>query len=187
MHSDAGARERIVSAALGCFARKGFAGTSLADIEEAAGFSVGAGSTYRYFPSKQAILEAAVAEALRRADELSAAEPGSIEEAGRLALGSMDAIEDLTRIVLRDLDRFPGLLMPVVDRLLEGPIRAVGARMATAAPGLDGDAMATVLIGALVNFKVIEAIGGKRPGAVEEERLLAAWTHLYRLALEHPA
>ncbi|MEO1059661.1 MAG: TetR family transcriptional regulator, partial [Actinomycetota bacterium] len=36
-----------MSAALRCFALKGFAGTSLADIEEAAGFSVGAGSTYR--------------------------------------------------------------------------------------------------------------------------------------------
>jgi AcrR family transcriptional regulator len=180
-------RSRVVAAALRCFARRGFAGTSLAHIESEAGLSPGAGSTYRYFPSKQAMLETAVADALVSADELVVSEPRSIEEAGRLSLTSMDQLRDLTRIVLRDLDQFPDLLMPVVDRLLEGPIRTVAARMSASAPGIDGDAMATLLIGALVNVKVIEALGGNRPGAVDEARLLAAWTHLYRLALENPA
>jgi AcrR family transcriptional regulator len=184
--TDTDAQSRIVAAALRCFSRKGFAGTSLADIETEAGFSVGAGSTYRYFASKQAMLEAAVTDALDRADALSIAAPRSLEEAGRIALAAMDDIQDLTRIVLRDLDRFPELLMPVVDRLIEGPIRAVAAQMEAAAPGVDGDAMATLLIGSLVNVKVVEALGGKRPGAVDEDRLLAAWTHLYRLALENP-
>ncbi len=179
-------RSRIVAAALRCFSRRGFAGTSLADIETEAGLSPGAGSTYRHFASKMAMLEAAVADALTRADELVVAEPQSLEEAGRLALESMDQLEDLTRIVLRDLDQFPDLLMPVVDRLLEGPIAAVASSLSAAAPEIDGDAMATLLIGALVNFKVIEAIAGKRPGAVDEHRLLAAWTHLYRLVLENP-
>ena len=184
--SEPDARTRITAAALRCFSRKGFAGTSLADIESEAGFSVGAGSTYRYFPSKQAMLEAAVCEALDRADELSTARPESLEEAGRLALASMGDIEDLTRIVLRDLGRFPDLLMPVIDRLLEGPVRVVGAQMVAAAPGIDGEAMATLLVGALVNVKVIEALGGQRPEAIDEDRLVAAWTHLYRLALDNP-
>ena len=51
----------------------------------------------------------------------------------------------------RDLDQFPDLLMPVVDRLLEGPIRTVATSLSAAAPDIDGDAMATVLIGSLVN------------------------------------
>jgi len=179
-------RSRIVVAALKCFSRRGFAGTSLADIESEAGLSPGAGSTYRHFASKLAMLEAAVDDALTRADELVVAQPQSLDEAGRLSLDSMDQLEDLTRIVLRDLDQFPDLLMPVVDRLLEGPIRTVATSLSAADPDIDGDAMATVLIGSLVNFKVIEAIAGKRPGAVDEDRLLAAWTHLYRLALENP-
>ena len=37
--------------------------------------------------------------------------------------------------------------MPVVDRLLEGPIRIVAAQLAEAAPGVDGEAMATLLVG----------------------------------------
>lgn len=60
-------------------------------------------------------------------------------------------------------------------------------RVSAAAPGIDGEAMAALLIGALVNVKVIEAIGAQRSGAVDQDRLLAAWTHLYRLALENPA
>lgn len=180
-------RSRILVSAMRCFSRRGFAGTSLADIESEAGLSVGAGSTYRYFASKQAMLEAAVADALIGADELAVVEPRSLEEAGRLALDSMDQIRDLTRIVLRDLDQFPGLLTPVLDRLLEGPVRAVASSMEMVAPGIDGEAMATLLVGALVNVKVIEAVGGTRPAAVDESRLLAAWSHLYQLALDNPA
>ncbi len=179
-------RSRIVAAALRCFSRRGFAGTSLADIELEAGLSPGAGSTYRHFPSKTAMLEAAVSNALERADRLVVTEPRSLEEAGRLSLESMDGLQELTRILFRDLDEFPDLLMPVIDRLLEGPVRTVAARMAAAAPDIDGQAMATLLIGALVNFKAIEAVAGKRPAAVDEDRLLAAWSHLYRLALENP-
>lgn len=175
--------DRIVAAALRCFARGGFAGTSLADIEAEAGLSVGAGSTYRYFRSKQAMLEAAVESALAGADDLARAEPSSLEDAARLALSSMDDLRDLTRIVLRDLDRFPELLVPVVDRLIDGPVREVAARMSAAAPGVDGEAMAALLVGGLVNAKVIEALGGRRPGAVEEERLVRAWAHLYELVL----
>lgn len=179
-------RSRVIAAALRCFARRGFSGTSLADIESEAGLSPGAGGTYRHFPSKQAMLEAAVAGVLARADEQLRPEPRTLEEAARLALAGMDELRDLTRIVLRDLDQFPDLLMPVVDRLIEGPIRTVATRMSGAAPGIDGDAMATLLIGGLVNFKVIEALGGKRPSSVDEDRLVEAWTRLYRLALENP-
>lgn len=92
----------------------------------------------------------------------------------------------LTRIVLRDLDEFPDLLAPVVDRLLEGPLRTVAGRLAAAAPGIDGEAVAAVLVGGLVNFKVIWAVAGRRPGAVDEDRLIRAWSHLCRLAVEHP-
>lgn len=176
----------MIAAALRCFARRGFAGTSLADIESEAGLSPGAGGTYRHFPSKQAMLEAAVEGVLARVDKQFTPEPRTLEDAARLALGGMDELRDLTRIVLRDLDHFPDLLLPVVDRLLEGPIRTVADRMSAVAPGIDGEAMATLLIGGLVNFKVIEVLGGRGPGAVDEDRLVAAWTRLYRLALENP-
>ena len=55
-----------------------------------------------------------------------------------------------------------------------------------AAPGVEGQAMATLLFGGLVNFKVIEAVAGVRPGAVDERRLVDARARLYRLVVENP-
>ena len=50
-------RERIKTAALKRFARHGFAATSIADIESAAGLAPRAGTFYRHFESKQALFE----------------------------------------------------------------------------------------------------------------------------------
>lgn len=182
--SEEPARRRVLAAALHCFARKGFAGTTIVDIEREAGLSPGAGGTYRHFSSKRAMLEAAVTEALARTDEELAPTPTSLADAARGALTRMDELRDLTKIVLRDLDRFPDLLGPVVDRLLDGPVRIVAERTADAMPDSDADAIAAILVGGLVNVKVIEAIAGHRPGAVTEDRLVDAWVRLYTLLLK---
>jgi TetR/AcrR family transcriptional repressor of uid operon len=55
-------RQRIIDAAVACFARAGFHGASMHEICAEAGMSPGA--LYRYFPSKVAII-AAIAEAER--------------------------------------------------------------------------------------------------------------------------
>lgn len=49
-------RDQILSAAMACFARKGFHQTSMQDVSEQAGISVGL--IYRYFPSKEAVITA---------------------------------------------------------------------------------------------------------------------------------
>jgi AcrR family transcriptional regulator len=50
-------RERIKDGALPLFAKQGFAGTSIAAIETAAGLAPRAGAFYRHFPSKEALFE----------------------------------------------------------------------------------------------------------------------------------
>jgi AcrR family transcriptional regulator len=50
-------RERIKAAALTLFAAEGYAGTSIAAIETAAGLAPRAGAFYRHFPGKQALFE----------------------------------------------------------------------------------------------------------------------------------
>lgn len=50
-------RTRIKEAALPLFAEQGFAGTSIAAIEKAAGLAPRAGAFYRHFPSKEALFE----------------------------------------------------------------------------------------------------------------------------------
>jgi len=62
-------RGRIESAALRCFAERGYAGTSMAGIAAAAGTAPG--NVYRYFPSKEALFDAVVPRQLAdRHDEL---------------------------------------------------------------------------------------------------------------------
>lgn len=50
-------RDRIKEAALPLFAQRGFAATSIAAIETAAGLAPRAGAFYRHFPSKEALFE----------------------------------------------------------------------------------------------------------------------------------
>ena len=53
-------RRRILDAAIRCFVQRGFHATSMQQLCSAAGMSPG--SVYRYFPSKEAIIEAISAE-----------------------------------------------------------------------------------------------------------------------------
>jgi AcrR family transcriptional regulator len=76
-------REQVLSAALRCFADQGFHATTMADVIRESGLS--AGSVYRYFPSKTALIQAgsegifsaargALAELLERPDPTSPAD-----------------------------------------------------------------------------------------------------------------
>lgn len=71
-HSDA-RRAQILDAATECFAREGFADTTMADLFAASGLS--AGAVYHYFPSKRALLDAVferhVAENQRENDQIA--------------------------------------------------------------------------------------------------------------------
>lgn len=48
-------REKIITAARSCFAKQGFAGTSMKDIQEASGFS--RGNLYHHFKTKEEIVQ----------------------------------------------------------------------------------------------------------------------------------
>jgi AcrR family transcriptional regulator len=102
-------RSRILHAAMRCFASKGYAATTMADIEAAAGFSPRAGGTYRHFDSKRAILESLIESVLEQSDDVLASVPTSLEGAARDGLAQLDRHRDLMQILFRDLDQFPEL------------------------------------------------------------------------------
>lgn len=176
-------KHRILRAALKCFAEKGFSATTITDIEVAAGLSPGAGGTYRHFPTKRAILEAAIDAELALNDDVLAPIPTSLEGAARDGLEQLDHQRDLARVLFRDLDKFPELQRRVVERLVQGPYRLVAERTAAVAPRIDAEAVAVIMVGALVNVKVIEAMVGATPGGVSEERLIATWARMYELMI----
>ena len=59
-----GSREKILMAARGCFAKQGFAGTSIKDIQDASGFS--RGNLYHHFKTKEEIIQIIIAQNLGR-------------------------------------------------------------------------------------------------------------------------
>ena len=59
-----GGREKILQAARMCFARQGFAGTSIKDIQEASGFS--RGNLYHHFKTKEEIVQIIITQNLGR-------------------------------------------------------------------------------------------------------------------------
>ena len=125
-------RDRVLAAAMDLFGRQGYGPTTVAQIERAAGLSVGAGGLYRHFRSKKAILveglrrhaEAgqgllAVLDGTASADELPPRE--RLLALGRAGLARLEQERDLNRLLVRDLAQFPELL----EQVREAEVRAV--------------------------------------------------------------
>ena len=77
-------RDRIKAAALPLFAEQGFAATSIAAIESAAGLAPRAGAFYRHFDSKEALFEELAAERITET-------PGEFDFEGLRAFGDTRA------------------------------------------------------------------------------------------------
>lgn len=63
---EAPTRERLVTEAMRLFGEQGYTGTSVAQIEAAAGLAPGSGALYHHFKSKEELLEAAIDRQLDR-------------------------------------------------------------------------------------------------------------------------
>jgi len=178
----ADARSRILSAAVECFAAQGYAATKIADIERAAGLSVGAGGTYRHFESKRAILEAVLELVLAAPDEEIAPPGDDVEAIAHEMLDYMRA--DLLRIYLRDLDEFPDQRRRINERTVETSYRVVAGKIAAANSSIDADAAAAVLLGSLINFRINEALIGPDANGVDRDRFVRTWGAIYRSILD---
>jgi TetR/AcrR family transcriptional regulator of autoinduction and epiphytic fitness len=108
-------REAITSAATELFLDRGYDGTSLARIAEAAGVSKS--TLFKQFPTKAALFEAIVTESWQRdADEGAARPQAGNLRSGLTAIGHRYAdlmgrprMTGLFRIVIAELPRFPEL------------------------------------------------------------------------------
>ncbi len=171
-------RRRILGAAIECFASKGYAATTIADIEQAAGLSVGAGGTYRHFESKRAILEAVVDAAVSVPDDEIAPPSDDIEGTAHEMLDYMRT--DMMRIYLRDLDDFPDQRKRINERTIDTSYRRVADRIAPRNPSIDAEAAAAVILGSLINFRVNEALVGDDANGVDRDRFVRTWAAIYR-------
>lgn len=181
--------DRIIAAASRCFARKGYAGTTIADIEVEAGYSPRAGGLYRHFASKKAILDAVIDAAVAGNDVMvaemaaTAPPPGTpsavvAEAIVRRALAELDRQADLFKIVFRDLDQFPELVAKVRDGL-GNATAALAAALAAAHPGVDAEAIAAVAVGPTIDFKLKQHLLGFTPLGISEDRFVQAWVRTF--------
>src|SRR4051794_18865337 len=195
-------RERIVAEALRLFAERGYAATSVAEIEAASGLSPGAGGLYRHFRSKEEVLAAAVREHIARtAAQIAASQrAAAIEEqplTGRLKLAAAAGLvkmreeADLIRVLFRDLDKFPHLITEVregiVNPLYDTIAKWLSDQPETARMEEDWDAISLVLGGAIVNYWLAADALREAPKRVDEERFIDGWTRLAMALIGEPA
>ena len=125
-------RRQILDAAAACFRRRGFTGTSMAEIIRESGLS--AGSIYSHFSSKDEILQATAERTLQRAERILA-EAASAEQAvtprGIARTVPRDVVDrDLMRMFLQLWPE--AVLDPRIAQLARGNLRRVRDLMAGA-------------------------------------------------------
>jgi AcrR family transcriptional regulator len=181
-------RERIVTEAMRLFAERGFRGTTVGDIEEAAGLAPRAGGLYKHFRSKEDVLEAGIERHVSEIDVIGPAlqslpldDPrAELRVIGRWTLEELGNEMPLMKVVQKDGDRFPELVATVRERII-----ARGHRQGVTVMGrLFGElrderqvaALAAVALGSLVGYRIEETMFGPRP--VGEDDYIEAWVDM---------
>jgi AcrR family transcriptional regulator len=186
-------RQRILAEAMRLFGEQGYAATTIADIEQAAGLSPGSGSLYRHFPSKHALLAEGVQQQIAAGQQLLAYAGDQTAFANlpmrerlaalaRAGLQRLDQERDLNRLLVRDLARFPDLLAQMREDEIQRIYRVVSHWLATQAgpkaPERDWPALAAVLIGAVSHYWLLREVFGQHPAGIDPDRYLAALVEL---------
>lgn len=170
------------------FAQRGYAATSVADIQTACGLSAGSGALYKHFSSKHDLLAEGVRRYVAGLESATAMLVDALPEEPREALtviaqtvaSAMAGDHAIIRVGLRDLEAFPDLL----DELWEGLLAALYREMTRwieqqqfkgAVHVADPAATAAVLVASLTYYRVLEALIGHAPGDTPLSAYLAAW------------
>ncbi|MGC4959588.1 TetR/AcrR family transcriptional regulator [Actinomadura citrea] len=187
-------RDRIVTESLRLFADRGYAATSVAEIEAAAGLSPGAGGLYRHFRSKEEVLSSAIREHIERTrrqisdvlTQSTAFEERPLETRLRMTcqagLAKMREEQDLIRVLFRDLDQFPNLVAEMREGIVNPLYDGIATWLATQPEfeGSDEDwpAVASILGGAVVNYWLANEAMYEPPTRIDEKRFVESWARL---------
>jgi AcrR family transcriptional regulator len=188
-------RDRIVDEAMHLFSERGYAATSIAKIEAAAGLTPGAGGLYHHFKSKEAVLAAGIERHLSRLDALRDIHRvltplGDLKAelilTARYILTELDSESELLRILASEARNRPEMLTNAVDQLVnstfDGFARWVEERAPQSDDGRDARAIASVALGSLLSSRLLRDVIGI-PAQVDDEALVDAWVALLLDAL----
>jgi len=186
-------RQRLLDAGLRLFAERGFDATSVGDIEAAVGLQPRRGALYKHFPSKQALLEAAVHAHLDDAESVASqiadldlstaldANPSllrpMITALGRWFLDEMDRLEDLTRLFEHDAHRLASLAAEAKTNLVDLSYRTAATLLRAVRPDIeDPEALAVIILGSLVAVRRTVWTYRSSPLNIDDDRVLSTWT-----------
>lgn len=186
-------RERILDVAWDLFLRQGFAGTTVTQIEAAADLSPGSGSFYRHFRSKQDVLQAVVDREVGRIDADRQLGPDPADVGGdvrvALALELRQRLENLRRLqplmllVARETEHLGASADNLGELLVARNLKLRSERLARwmdagAIPARDPDALAAVVLHALVGYHLSKTFFRGSFRALSADALVATLVEL---------
>ncbi len=191
-------RERIVDEAMRLFSEHGYAGTSIAKIEAAAGLTPGAGGLYHHFDSKEAVLAAGIERQLARLDALRDIRrvltplgdlKAELTLTARYILTELDSESELLRLLSSEARNRPQLLTTAVDQLVNSTFTGfatwIGERAERPIAEEEATAIAAVGLGSLLSSRLLRDVLGI-PAPVDDETLVDTWVQLMIVALVQP-
>lgn len=199
MSSTTPTRERILDEAMRLFSQHGYAATSIAKIEAAAGLTPGAGGLYHHFASKEAVLAAGIERQLSRLAALREIRQvlGSLGDlkaeltlTARYILAELDSESELLRILASDARNRPKLLKTAVEQLVSSMFTSfatwIAERAERAIPIEEATTIATFGLGSLLSSRLLRDVLGI-PAPVDDLALVDTWVQMMITALNGPA
>lgn len=198
MSSTIPTRERIVDEAMCLFSQHGYAATSVAKIEAAAGLTPGAGGLYHHFESKEAVLAAGIERQLARLGALRDIRHvlGSLGDlraeltlTARYVLAELDSESELLRILASDIRNRPQVLTAAVDKLVSSTFTNFAAwideHVERAVQAEEAKALAVFGLGSLLSSRLLRDVLGI-PAQVDDETLVDTWVQMMVAAMTEP-
>jgi len=185
-------RDRLLREGLRLFATRGFAGTTVGEIEAAAGLTPRRGALYNHFSSKEALLDAAVdrynesaSEAIAEFAAVQIGDPRALAGLfGRWMLARLDEQREIIQVLEHDGTR----LVRLRDEFRKGTeagftAAATVIRQWLAEQAIDADAetISVILLGGLINFRRSTWTLGGAPLALDDDRFLTGFADLFEI------
>jgi AcrR family transcriptional regulator len=182
-------RDRIIDVAMELFARNGYRGTSIAQIEKGVGLTPGAGGLYHHFRSKEAVLAAGIERHLGRIAALRDirhvfAGVGDLRTeltlTARYALAELDNETELLRILASEARIRPELVEGAVQQIITATYSSFAGwlRHHVAVPPEKAGAIAAVGLGALLSSRLLRVLLGTDPIGVPDDALVDTWVDM---------
>jgi AcrR family transcriptional regulator len=182
------------------FSDQGYSGTSVAQIEAAAGLAPGAGGLYHHFTSKEAVLAAGIERHLARLDALRDLRTvlgqlgdlrAELTVTARYVLVELDNEAELLRIMASEARRQPHLLTQAVERLVGSTYADLAVWLAeraeTPLAPSEAEAICAVGLGALLSSRLLPTVFGVTALPVDDEAFVGTWVTMMMCLLSGPA